>query len=188
MFGYVFREMVVADRRLQFGWRSSSGVFLFVFRSSRTRSSPHVVRRRHGDGAGTYRDGACLGHPTESNRSADFVATWLSGPPRSGGVEEDPLFRTVLRRRRDIGGGTMAARWPALSTRVRVSRVGPLSGLLGEILTGSHSVGSTYDLAVGYPVLRAWVGHRHRRKDHFRSSWKARAAPRHAKMSGPRTA
>ena len=73
-FGYVFRELVVADRRLQFGWRSSP-VFLFVFRSSRTRPSPHVVRRRRGDGAGAYRDGACLGHPTESNRSAGSVAT-----------------------------------------------------------------------------------------------------------------
>ena len=27
MFGYVFRELVVADRRLQFGWRSSPGFF-----------------------------------------------------------------------------------------------------------------------------------------------------------------
>ena len=34
----------------------------------------------------------------------------------------------------------MVARWPVLSTRVRVSRVGPLSALWGEILTGSHSV------------------------------------------------
>ena len=69
-----------------------AGGFLFVFRSSRTRSSPHVVRRRRGDGAGAYRDGACLGHPTESNRSAGSVATWLSGPPRSGGVRRTPFF------------------------------------------------------------------------------------------------
>ena len=27
MFGYVFRELVVADRRVQFGWRSSPGFF-----------------------------------------------------------------------------------------------------------------------------------------------------------------
>ena len=147
-----------------------AGVVMFVFRSSQTRSSPHVVRRRRGDGAGAYRDGACLGHPTESNRSAGFVGTWLSGPPRSGGGEEVPFFRTILRRRRDIGGGIMVARWPALSTRVRVSRVGPLSAIWGEILTGSHFVGSTQDLTVGCPVVRAWVGHRHRRNDHFRSS------------------
>ena len=43
VFGYVFRELVVADRTLQFGWRSSPGGFLHVFRSSPTRSSPHVV-------------------------------------------------------------------------------------------------------------------------------------------------
>ena len=27
MFGYAFRELVLADRRLQFGWRSSPGLF-----------------------------------------------------------------------------------------------------------------------------------------------------------------
>ena len=27
VFGYVFRELVVPDRRLQFGWRSSPGFF-----------------------------------------------------------------------------------------------------------------------------------------------------------------
>ena len=69
-----------------------AGGFLFVFRSSRTRSSPHVVRRRRGDGAGAYRDGASLGHPTESNRSAGSVATWLSGPPRFGGGKRSPFF------------------------------------------------------------------------------------------------
>ena len=61
---------------------------------------------RDSDGAGEYRDGACLSHPTESNRSAGSVATWLSGPPWSGRVEEEHFFRTILRRRRDIGGGT----------------------------------------------------------------------------------
>ena len=63
-------------------------------------------------------------------------------PRGRGGEKEDPIFRTILRRRRDIGGGTMVARWPALWTRVRVSGVGPLSALSGEILTESHSVGS----------------------------------------------
>ena len=34
----------------------------------------------------------------------------------------------------------MVAPWSALSTRVRVSDVGPLPALWGEILTGFHSV------------------------------------------------
>ena len=74
-----------------------AGVFLFVFCSSRTRSSPHLVRRRRSDGAGPHRDGACLGHPTESNRSAGFVATWLSGPPWSGGGRRWPDGRRCQR-------------------------------------------------------------------------------------------
>ena len=110
MFGYAFRELAVADRKLQFGWRSSPGVFC-LFSAALEHAHRHtsyddaVVIR-----AEAYRDGACLGHPTESSRSAGSVATWLSGPPRSGRREEEPFLRTILRRRRDIGGGTMVAR------------------------------------------------------------------------------
>ena len=109
VFGYVFRELVVADRRLQFGWRSSPGFFCLF-----SAALEHAHRHTSYDDAvvmaqGRNRDGACLGHPTESTRSAGFVATWLSGPPRSGGGKEVHLFRTLLRRRRDIGGGTMVA-------------------------------------------------------------------------------
>ena len=110
MFGYVFRELVVDDRRLQFGWRSSPGVFC-LFSAALEHAHRHtsyddaVVIR-----AEAYRDGACLGHPTESSRSAGSVATWLSSPPRSGEGEEEPLFSTILRGRRDTGGGTMVAR------------------------------------------------------------------------------
>ena len=76
-------------------------------------------------------------------------------------------------RRRGVGVGTMLARLSALSTRVRISSVGPLPVLWCEIFTGSHAVISSYDFALGYPVVRAWVEHRHRRNDHYRSSCKA---------------
>ena len=93
--------------------------------------------------------------------------------PADGKGDEEPFFRTILRRRRDIDGGTMVARLSALSTRVRISSVGPLPVLWCEIFTGSHAVISSYDFALGYPVVRAWVEHRHRRNDHYRSSCKA---------------
>ena len=131
MFGYAFRELVVADRRLQFGWRSSPGVFCLF-----PAPLEHAHRHTSYDDAVVMKQGRTATEHVSvtppSNRSAGSVATWLSGPPRSGRGEEVLLFRTILRRRRDIGGGTMVARWPAL-----------LSALWGEILTGSHFVGST---------------------------------------------
>ena len=46
VFGYVFRELVVADRRLQFGWRSSPGVFCLF-----SAALEHVHRHTSYDGA-----------------------------------------------------------------------------------------------------------------------------------------
>ena len=92
MFGYAFHELVVADRRLQFGWRSSPAFFCMF-----SAALEHAHRHTSYDdavvmGAGVYRDGACLGHPTERNRSAGFVATWLSGPPAVGEGGGGPPF------------------------------------------------------------------------------------------------
>ena len=69
VFRYGFHEWVVADRRLQFGWRSSSG-FILCFDSLRTLSSTRVVRRRPGDETRVYRDAACRGHLPRAGRPA----------------------------------------------------------------------------------------------------------------------
>ena len=75
VFGYVFRELVVADRRLQFGRRSSPGFFgLF------SAALEHTHRHTPYDDAVVMEQGRTamehvLGHPTERNRSAGSVAT-----------------------------------------------------------------------------------------------------------------
>ena len=139
---------------------------MFVFRTSQTRSSSYVVRRRLDDGAGEYRDGAYIGHPTARNRSAGSVDTWLSGPPRSERAKEEPFFRDLLGRRRNIGECTMAARWSALWTHVRVSGFRLLSVLCSLDLDGIQLFYLLIKSHLGYPVLRAWVGHRYRCNDH----------------------
>ena len=110
VFGYAFRELVVADRRLQFGWRSSTRVFCLF-----SAALKHAHRHTSYDDAVVVKQGRSatehvLGHPTESDRWARSVATWLPGPPRSGRVEEEPVFCTILRRRGDIGGITRVTR------------------------------------------------------------------------------
>ena len=134
MFGYAFYELVVADRRSQFGWRSSPGFFCFF-----SAALEHAHRHTSYDDAVVMAQGrAASPHPEQPiGRLRCHLAV---GSPVVGGGEDVPFFRTILCRRRDLGGGTMVARWPALSTRVRVSGVGPLSAHWGEILTGSLSV------------------------------------------------
>ena len=86
VFGYGFLSRVDRDRPsavvrlVQF-----AGVLLYVFGSSRTRSSPHVIRRRRGDGTGAQRDAARRGHPAEGNRPAEAVAARVPGPRRKSG-------------------------------------------------------------------------------------------------------
>ena len=142
-FGYVFRESVVADRRLQFGWRSSPGFFCLF-----SAALEHAHRHTSYDDAVVMEQGRTATEHVSVTppRVTDRPASLPPGcpvPRGRGGGGGPPFFRTILRRRRDIGGDTVVARWPVLSTRVRVSRVGPLSALWGEILTGSHAVGST---------------------------------------------
>ena len=143
MFGYAFRELAVADRKLQFGWRSSPGFFCLF-----SAALEHVHHHTSYDDAVVTAQGrtatehVSVTPPRATDRPASLSPGCRVPRGRRGG-EEVPLCRTILRRRRDIGGGTMVARWPALSTRVRVARVGLLSAHWGEILTGSHSVGST---------------------------------------------
>ena len=142
VFGYVFRDFVVADRRLQFGWRSSPGFFC-LFSAALEHAHRHTS---YGDAVVMAQGRAATGHVSViPPRTTDRPALLPPGcriPRGRGGVKTSPFFRTILCRRRDLGGGTMVARWPALSTRVRVSGVGPLSALWGEILTGSHPLGS----------------------------------------------
>ena len=145
VFGCVFRELVVADRRLQFRWRSSPGFFCLF-----SAALEHAHRHTSYDNAVVMEQGRTATEHISVTppRATDRPAQLPPGcrvPRGRGGGKRTPFFVLpgILRRRRDIGGGTIVARWPALSTRVRVSRVGPLLALWGEILTRSHSVGSS---------------------------------------------
>ena len=131
VFGYVFRELVVADRRLQFGWRNSSGFsvcFPQLSRSSRTRSSPHVVRRRRGDGPGrTTTEHVSVTPPRATDRPAS-LPTGCRVPRGRGGWRRSPFF--VLYYVND--GILVEVQWRPDGRRCRrasASRVGPLSGL-----------------------------------------------------------
>ena len=86
VYGHGFREWVVADRRLQFRWRSSTGDFC-LFAAAREYAHRHVIRRRRGDGTGEHRDVAYRGQPTESGRPSPSLPPECRvprGPGRGG--------------------------------------------------------------------------------------------------------
>lgn len=74
----------------------------------------------------------------------------------------------------------MAAQWSELWTRVRVPGVGPLAALWGEILKGHNAFVCAQDFALGYFVVRVWMGHRYNGNGNFRSAHEVGAAPRYA--------
>ena len=153
VFGYVFRELVVADRRLQFGGRSSPGVFCLV-----SAALEHAHRHTSDDDAVVMEEGRTATEHVSVTppRATDRPAPLPPGcrvPRGRGGGKRTPLF--VLYYVDD--GILVEVQWRSDGRRCRrvsASRVGPLSALWGEILTGSHSVGSTYDV-VRYLVVRA---------------------------------
>ena len=79
VFGYSFREWVVRDRPLQFGWRSSRGGFSYVLAAlehpHRHTSDDDAVVREH-------RDAACCGKPTESDRPPTPTLPFAYDVPR----------------------------------------------------------------------------------------------------------
>ena len=84
VFGYVFRDFVVADRRLQFGWRSSPGFFCLS-----SAALEHAHRHTSYDDAVVMAQGrAATEHvsvtpPRRTDRPASLPP--VSGPPRSEG-------------------------------------------------------------------------------------------------------
>ena len=122
MFGYVSRELVVADRRLQFGWRSSPGVFcLFsaaLEHAHRYTSYDEAVVMEQGR---TATEHVSVTPPRATNRPASFPPG-CRVPRGRGGERRSPFF--VLCYVDDgywwrYNGGPMA---DAVDVRPRLSR------------------------------------------------------------------
>ena len=92
MFGYVFRELVVADRRLQFGWWSSPGFFRF-FSTALERAHRHT----------SYDDAVVIEQGRTATVHVSVTPPRATGRPSSlppgcrvprgrGGVRRTPFF------------------------------------------------------------------------------------------------
>ena len=91
MFGYVFRDFVVADRRLQFGWRSSPGFFC-LFSAALEHAHRHTS---YGDAVVMAQGRAATGHVSVTPpRTTDRPASLPPGcrVPVVGGGGRRPLF------------------------------------------------------------------------------------------------
>ena len=91
VFGYVIRELVVADRRLQFGWRGWPGVFgLF------SAALEHAHRHTSYDGAVVMAQGPTATEHVSVTppRATDWPASWPPGcrVPRGRGGGRRSLF------------------------------------------------------------------------------------------------
>ena len=91
VFGYVIRELVVADRRLQFGWRGWPGVFgLF------SAALEHAHRHTSYDGAVVMAQGPTATEHVSVTppRATDWPASWPPGcrVPRGRGGGGGPSF------------------------------------------------------------------------------------------------
>ena len=70
-----------------------AGVFLYVFRSSRTRPSPHVVRRRRGDGSRGVPRRSMSRSPHREQQIGRLRCHLVVGSPRGrGGGRRSPFF------------------------------------------------------------------------------------------------
>ena len=122
MFGYVFRELVVDDRRLQFGWRSSPGVFSLF-----SATLEHAHRHTSYDDAVVMEQGrTATGHVSVTPpRATDRPAPLPSGcrAPRGRGGGGGPPFSYYTMQTTGYwwryNGGPMVG---AVDARPRLSR------------------------------------------------------------------